>query len=161
MPERDLRRRDTDYQSRSSAAYLVPPTEGHWEIISGPPFRVCAGRRLCFLIGNRQYGSITRMDILKEIVTRVVEVTKPHRVILFGSMARGDARPDSDVDLLVVVADGTRRLDATKLLHRSMFGIPAAVDFVVATESDLNRNSGNIGLIYRTILREGRILYAT
>lgn len=42
-----------------------------------------------------------------------------------------------------------------------MSGIPAAVDFVVAIESDLKRNVENVGLIYRTILREGRILYAT
>jgi len=41
-----------------------------------------------------------------------------------------------------------------------MFGIPAAVDFLVATPSDLERNRDNIGLVYRTILKEGRELYA-
>jgi predicted nucleotidyltransferase len=42
-----------------------------------------------------------------ELLDSVVAYFKPRRVILFGSAARGDARPDSDVDLLVVVDDDT------------------------------------------------------
>jgi predicted nucleotidyltransferase len=113
-----------------------------------------------FLIENGECVSMSNMDLLTEIVDRVVEVAEPQQVVLFGSMARGNAGPNSDVDLLVVVPDGTRRLETAKLLHKSMFGIPAAVDFVVATVSDINRNASNIGLIYRTIVREGRVLYA-
>ncbi len=40
--------------------------------------------------------------ILDEIVRRVVEVAHPDRIILFGSVARGEMGPDSDIDLLVV-----------------------------------------------------------
>jgi predicted nucleotidyltransferase len=43
------------------------------------------------------------------IVRRIVEAVHPLRIILFGSRARGDARPDSDLDLLVVMPEGTHR----------------------------------------------------
>jgi predicted nucleotidyltransferase len=48
-------------------------------------------------------------DWLKPIISRIVEVAKPERIILFGSRARGTARPDSDVDLLIVKSTPSRR----------------------------------------------------
>ena len=100
------------------------------------------------------------MNELDLIVQRIVDVLHPLRIILFGSAARGEAGQDSDIDLLVVMPDGTPRLATAEKLHMRMFGIPAAVDFLVATPSDLERNRDNIGLVYRTILKEGRELYA-
>ena len=51
---------------------------------------------------------------LAEIVRRLVEAYQPERIYLFGSMARGDAGPDSDYDLLVLVPD-----EATAVRHES------------------------------------------
>jgi predicted nucleotidyltransferase len=42
---------------------------------------------------------------LAEIVRRLVEAYEPERIYLFGSKARGDAGPDSDFDLIVIVPD--------------------------------------------------------
>jgi predicted nucleotidyltransferase len=98
--------------------------------------------------------------LIQEIVRRVVESFHPLRIILFGSAARGELTADSDVDLLVVMPDGTRRLETTQALHLRLFGIPVSVDFLVATPADLEKHRENIGLIYRTILREGKELYA-
>ena len=100
------------------------------------------------------------MNELDLIVQRIVDVLHPLRIILFGSAARGEAGQDSDIDLLVVMPEGTPRLATAEKLHMRMFGIPAAIDFLVATPSDLERNRDNIGLVYRTILKEGRELYA-
>ena len=100
------------------------------------------------------------MNELDLIVQRIVDVLHPLRIILFGSPSRGEIDKDSDIDLLVVMPDGTPRLATAEKLHMRMFGIPAAVDFLVATPSDLERNRDNIGLVYRTILQEGRELYA-
>jgi len=100
------------------------------------------------------------MNELDAIVQRVVDIFHPLRIILFGSAARGEAGKDSDIDLLVVMPEGTSRLATAEKLHMRMFGIPAAVDFLVATPSDLDRHRDNIGLVYRTILREGKELYA-
>ena len=100
------------------------------------------------------------MNELDLIVQRIMDVFHPLRIILFGSAARGEAGQDSDIDLLVVMPEGTPRLATAEKLHMRMFGIPAAIDFLVATPSDLERNRDNIGLVYRTILKEGRELYA-
>jgi len=100
------------------------------------------------------------MNELDLIVQRIVDVFHPLRIILFGSAARGETDKDSDIDLLVVMPEGTPRLATAEKLHMRMFGIPAAIDFLVATPSDLERNRDNIGLVYRTILKEGRELYA-
>ena len=97
---------------------------------------------------------------LKELISRIVEAVHPLRIILFGSAARGDVGPDSDVDLLVVMPDGTHRRETMQYLHTQLFGIPVAADILVATPSDLERHRDNIGLIYRTVLREGRVVYA-
>jgi predicted nucleotidyltransferase len=48
-------------------------------------------------------------QILNDLVRRIVEVVQPQRIILFGSAVRGDMRPDSDIDILVAVPDGTHR----------------------------------------------------
>ena len=43
--------------------------------------------------------------VLAEIVRRLVDVYRPERIYLFGSTARGDAGPDSDYDLMVILPD--------------------------------------------------------
>ena len=89
-----------------------------------------------------------------------MEAVHPLRVILFGSAARGEMTADSDVDFLVVMPEGTHRLKTSQKLHLKMFGIPLAIDFVVATVSDIEKHRDNIGLIYRTVLAEGKEIYA-
>ena len=98
-------------------------------------------------------------DYIPEMVQRIVDAVHPLRVILFGSHARGDARPDSDVDFLIVISDDVDRdqawLDAAQSL-RSL-GVPK--DLVVVRRSDLDRYRNTAGFIYRPALREGRVLY--
>ena len=101
----------------------------------------------------------TREEIDK-LVKRIVDAVHPLKIILFGSAARGETGPDSDVDVLVVMPDGTDRLETAQHLHTQLFGIPLAVDVVVATPTDLARYRHSVGLIYRSILEEGRELYA-
>lgn len=97
---------------------------------------------------------------LNELVQRIVMTVHPLRVILFGSAARGDMGFDSDIDVLVVMPDGTHRRHTTEMLHRQFFGIPYGIDVLVATPVDLEKYRESVGLIYHTILEEGRELYA-
>ncbi len=97
---------------------------------------------------------------LNEVVQRIVTTVHPLRVVLFGSAARGEMHADSDLDVLVVMPEGTHRRHTAEELHRHFFGIPFAIDVIVATPTDIERHRFNIGLIYRTILEEGRELYA-
>jgi len=78
-------------------------------------------------------------------------------VVLFGSRARGDHRPDSDIDLMVVMPEGVNRLHVAQKLY--MIGL-SRVDFVVTTPGKYSAARLGYGLVYRDIAREGLELYA-
>ncbi len=98
---------------------------------------------------------------LEEICRKVVETAHPLRIILFGSAARGEMHQDSDVDILVLIPEGTHRLHTAMDLHQAMLDVNAevAVDFVVAWPSQLEKHGASPYLIYRDVLREGMELY--
>lgn len=96
---------------------------------------------------------------LDRLVERIVEAAHPLKILLFGSAAREDAGPESDLDVLVVMPDGTPRREATHDLYRRVRGIGVPFDILVTTPSFLERHSRNPGLIYQTILEEGKTVY--
>jgi len=61
-----------------------------------------------FMNSSFSYPAVTD-DLLQEVLRRILEVGSPLRIILFGSRARGQARPDSDLDLLVIEESGLPR----------------------------------------------------
>lgn len=97
--------------------------------------------------------------MLDRIVRRIVKAAKPERIIIFGSAARGEMGPDSDLDILVVAACDHRRNTARKI-RRELFGIGVPIDIIVAKPEDIERYRDSIGLIYRPALRDGKVLYA-
>jgi predicted nucleotidyltransferase len=98
-------------------------------------------------------------EVLREIVRRIVAAVRPEKIILFGSAARDEMGPDSDLDLLVIKSCRHRRRTATKI-ERSLIGIGTPTDVIVATPDDIDRYKDTIGLIYRPALREGKTIYA-
>lgn len=97
---------------------------------------------------------------VEDLVQRVADTVNPLRIILFGSAARQDAGPQSDIDLLVVMPDGTHRRQISQKLYRSIRGMGVPFDIVVATPKDLEVYKEDIGLIYRQALQEGVEVYA-
>jgi predicted nucleotidyltransferase len=95
---------------------------------------------------------------LREIVSQVVEVAQPERIILFGSAAHGEMRPNSDVDLLVVNTTEHRRLLA-KQIYRHLIGVGQAVDEIVVTPADLERYRDSDVSITARASREGKVVY--
>ena len=98
--------------------------------------------------------------LLDEIVRRVVEVAHPDRIILFGSAARGQLGPDSDIDLLVVKSGVPHRRRLAQEIHLNFFGIPAPVDVIVVTPEDIEAFRDQVGSIIGPALREGKQIYA-
>ena len=97
--------------------------------------------------------------LLEELVRRIIAVAHPRRIILFGSAARGDMGPDSDLDVLVVMPDGTHRRRTAQEIYRHMWGFGFAKDIVVVTESDVREYGSNPYMIIKNVLEEGRELY--
>ena len=106
----------------------------------------------------RAKKKILTEDILQEIVRRIVAAVRPEKIILFGSAAREQMGPDSDLDLLVIKPCGHRRRTARKI-ERSLIGIGIPTDVIVAKPQDIERYKDTIGLIYRPALREGKTIY--
>jgi len=98
--------------------------------------------------------------VIDLLVQRIVDIVHPLRIILFGSAARGEMHPDSDIDVLVVMPEGVHRRRTAQLLYRQIRGLKVPFDILVATPGDLERHKENIGLIYRVILQEGKEIYA-
>lgn len=98
--------------------------------------------------------------VIDKLVDEVVKKVNPLRIILFGSIARGEAGKHSDIDLLVVVPEGVHRRRTAQKLYREITGLGVPFDIVVATSKDLDDHKDNRGLIYRTALKEGREIYA-
>jgi len=99
-------------------------------------------------------------DKVQAAVDRIVEVGRPRSVMLFGSYARGESRPGSDLDILVIVDDSVANTRAESVrLRRSLRGIPMPVDIVVVRYRDLQKLGATPGLLYEHVLREGRRVY--
>jgi predicted nucleotidyltransferase len=102
-----------------------------------------------------------RLDsAIDQMVVRIVERFDPERIILFGSAARGEAGPDSDVDLLVVMrVSGSRREKAVEI-GVVVNDIPLPKDIIVTTPEDFAWRKEVAGTIERPAVREGRLVYA-
>ena len=98
--------------------------------------------------------------VLQEVVRRIVEVADPERIILFGSAARGEMTPDSDIDLIVVKSDVEHRGRMAERIYRNLWGIEVPVDVIVYTADDIERFRDKVGTIVKPALREGREIYA-
>ncbi|HAF02791.1 MAG TPA: nucleotidyltransferase domain-containing protein [Spartobacteria bacterium] len=93
------------------------------------------------------------------MVRRIVEGFHPEKIILLGSHARGEAGPDSDVDLLIVMPfEGSRRekqIDVRTELH----DLPIAKDVIVSRPEEYAWRKDIPGTMEQPASREGKILY--
>jgi uncharacterized protein len=99
-------------------------------------------------------------NILKETIKRILAVVPAKQVILFGSAARGEMHPDSDIDLLVVVPSGLHRRKTAQNIYRNFIGLGFAADVIVVTEDDVKQFRNDPGMVIGPAVDEGRVLYA-
>ena len=98
-------------------------------------------------------------EFLEEITRRILAVSAPEQIILFGSYARGEPDSDSDLDVLVIEKGVEAPRRESVRLRRALRGLRIPVDVVVATPQQIERHRNTIGLIYGPAVREGRVLY--
>jgi predicted nucleotidyltransferase len=106
---------------------------------------------------------VSDIPFLDEILALIVAEASPERVILFGSYARGDNTPRSDIDLLIVKRGLKKGREITGRLHRSFLDnhIGIAVDILIIDTDRYEALKHEIGLVYKTINKEGKIVYGT
>lgn len=94
------------------------------------------------------------------LLNQVVSVFHPRRVILFGSRARGDAREDSDIDLVVELDDDAPpEMMSAKVIHSARAGYREPVDILPCREGVLKERARAIGSFAHTVLTEGVVVY--
>lgn len=97
---------------------------------------------------------------LKKIIRRIVKVAKPEKIIMFGSAAKGQMGPNSDVDLLVIKRGKFHRGRLTDRIYMNMHGVGQAVDVIVVTPGDVERYKDCFALVIYPAVREGKVVYA-
>lgn len=98
---------------------------------------------------------------IQELVQRIVEIAHPLRIILFGSAACGEMGPNSDLDVLVVMPEGTHWRKTAQMIYRHLFGFGFAKDIVVVTAADIEKYASNPYFIIKPATEEGIELYHT
>jgi len=96
---------------------------------------------------------------MQVIVRRIVETVQPEKIILFGSRARGDARPISDFDFLVIKESNEPRHRRDVPLYVALAGLSVAVDVMVYTPDEVEEWSAVPQAFVTTAVREGKVLY--
>lgn len=102
---------------------------------------------------------MTNGKTLQEAARRLAEGFHPHRILLFGSYARGTADAKSDVDLLVVCALKKKRRALALEMNRALWGLGLARDIVVLTPQEFEDEKEIPGTVARYASLEGKLLY--
>ncbi len=104
------------------------------------------------------YPALTE-DLLSEVVRRVLKAGSPHKIVLFGSRARGDSRPDSDLDLLILEDSELPRYERSPRYYHALAGVFPAKDILVYTPEEVREWCDVPNAFVTTALREGKVLY--
>jgi len=98
-------------------------------------------------------------ETLREIIRRIVDVAHPEKIIMFGSAARGEMGPNSDIDLLVIKSGEFNSRRLTSDIYVKMIGVNQAVDIILTTPEQVEKYCNINYLIIAPALREGKEIY--
>ncbi len=97
-------------------------------------------------------------EAIDYVVWQIAEKFQPSKIILFGSYAYGNPRPESDVDVLVIMDSPLKESELSFQIRKSIeynFGI----DLVVKTPKDLKRRIDLGDVFLKEIVRKGKVVY--
>lgn len=97
---------------------------------------------------------------ITNIVERIVAAFVPEKIILFGSHAHGNATPDSDLDLLVIMETDLPAAERTRKISRLLRPRHLPVDIVVKNPREIQRSLRRVDPFIHEILEKGVVLYA-
>lgn len=96
---------------------------------------------------------------VKAVVDKIVELSNPCKVVLFGSYVTGKMNVNSDLDVLVVEREVENPRKESIRIRRALKGVLMPMDILVVQENELEKMADAPGLIYREALRNGKVVY--
>lgn len=107
--------------------------------------------------------SADKTALLQQMVEMIVREVDPETIILFGSRARGEARPDSDVDLLVVEREpfspAHSRIREANRLYMALRNLPVSKDLLLYSRDEFEQWKWSLNHVVGRACREGRVLH--
>lgn len=98
-------------------------------------------------------------DSLEKAIKIIIKVAEPDKIILFGSHARGDDKPESDYDLLVLKRGVRKKRALTQKIYLSFKDVGAPIDVIVADLEKYEQLKNDPYLIYSEAAKNGRMVY--
>lgn len=102
--------------------------------------------------------AMTEEALIEEAGRRLSAAAPDADVVLFGSRARGESRPDSDLDLLVIEPEFDRRGEEYGRLRKELRGLDVAIDLVIYRKDEAEKWGSVPGSFLHRALGEGRVL---
>ena len=98
--------------------------------------------------------------LLAQITQKLVVNLHPEQIILFGSYAYGEPTEDSDIDLLVIVAQSDEpRYRRSRQAYKALRGIGISKDILVMTRAEVERKANVPSSLISQVLSQGKVLY--
>lgn len=99
----------------------------------------------------------------QKIVQKIAEYCKPEKIILFGSIARGEEKKDSDIDLLIIKNSDKKRPFRVKEVFEALRGMNrrSPLDPIVYTPEEVNKRLSLGDYFIKKVLKEGRVVYGS
>lgn len=97
--------------------------------------------------------------LIREIVRRIVSVTAPERIILFGSASTGQMTKDSDIDLLVLERDTSDNREEQVRIRQALRDLDHSFDVIVMPTERFEESKNVIGGIAYPAHKYGRVVY--
>ena len=98
-------------------------------------------------------------SVLDDVTRRVVSAFDPNRITVFGSIARGDASPDSDLDLFIEMDSDLSPVERSVAVRRVLRDVAVPMDIFVMTPGEVEAHQGKVGDLLSFVNAEGRVLY--
>jgi predicted nucleotidyltransferase len=112
---------------------------------------------IIFIMDVNESGALRH---LPEITRRIISISDPDQIILFGSYARGDFHQDSDLDLLIIKDQVHSTQEEAAKIYRALANMGLPIDVVVVSKAYVQRYGDLIGTVVRPALKEGKVIYA-
>lgn len=100
-----------------------------------------------------------RQNKMREALDRIIDVSDPQKIIIFGSSARDEQGENSDFDLLVIKEGNYKKGELVEDIYMNLVGVGHPVDIVLVTPEELDLYRDSNSSVIKPALEEGKLVY--